>query len=132
MVWRNAGLVILGMIGAGTAFAQPAGDAAVCLDHEGPTTPQTAACARLIDAGAGKLAERDQFHVERGWAVDDDAAAIAGLTPAIALDPQNAEAFAALRRSGGAVTHSRAGRAHQTRNLAAREPTTTEVKEVLR
>lgn len=95
MAWRITGLVILGMLGAATALAQPADDAAVCLDYQGPTGPQIAACTRLIDAGAGTPVERAEFHVERGWAVDDDAAAIADFTAAIALDPQNAEAFAA-------------------------------------
>ncbi|MCW5714407.1 MAG: tetratricopeptide repeat protein [Bauldia sp.] len=95
MVWRIAGLVILGMLGAGAALAQPADDAATCLDFRGPIEPQIAACTRLIDAGNGTPAELARYHVERGWAVDDDAAAIADFTAAIALDPQNAEAFAA-------------------------------------
>lgn len=95
MVWRIAGLVILGMIGAGTAIAQPADDAAACLDYEGPIAPQIAACTRLIEAGAGTPEERAQYHVERGWAVDDAADAMADFTAAIALDPRNADAFAA-------------------------------------
>jgi len=94
MVWRIAGLVILGMIGAGTTFAQPADDAAVCLDHPGPVGPQTAAFARLIEAGAGTPEDRAQYRVERGWAVDDAADAGADLNAAIALEFQNAGAFA--------------------------------------
>lgn len=93
---RLAVLAIAFFLPAGPGAGQPAADdVAVCLDYLGPVAPQFAACTRLIEAGVGTAAERAHYLVERGWIQEVDADGIADFTAAIALDPQNADAFAA-------------------------------------